>query len=421
MPRSRSAVRIVALIAATLAWPGSAVIRAQGAIKIGEELPYRAATPADYPAGGPDRPVTWSETIVSPGATFLRVHFSEFDLPAGDYLTLASPDGTEVWTYRDRGPRGTGEFWTFLVESDTAVVELHSGSSSKGREGRHGVTIDRIAYGTAPLNGESSPLIKAICGTDGRENVACHPEVNVRPVALVTFQRAGWTLLCTGWLVAGSNPNTMMTNSHCFSNQEGVDTVEAKFNYQTKRCAPSSIAATRSYAGRTFLKTSPVSKLDYTLFTLAGNPEATWGEYTATRKSPTVGMAVNFPQHSKGRVKQIAYWQDAAHTRRCTVATVNATYEDTAPASQMGFGCDSEVGSSGSPILDAATGRVIGINHLGDVAGACLNAATQMKNICAHAGALLSCAAGPPNAKQGSEFDDASWAVPGTAGVSPAF
>jgi V8-like Glu-specific endopeptidase len=390
MPCPRSASRIVALIAAALAWTGSATLRAQGTIKIGEELPYRAATPADYPVGGPDRPVAWSETIVSPGATFLRFHFNEFDLPPGDSLTLASPDGRQVWTYRNKGPRGTGEFWSFSVESDTAIVELHSGIPGKGPQGRHGVAIDRIAHGTEPLDGDST-LEKAICGTDGRENAACHPEVNVRPVARITFQRDGATLLCTGWLVAGPNPNTMMTNSHCFSSQAGVDTVEARFNYQTKRCAPSSTAPTRSYAGLTFLKTSPVSRLDYTLFTLAGNPEATWGEYTATRKSPTVGMAINFPQHSKGRVKQIAYWQDAAHTRRCTVATVNATYE-TAPASQMGYGCDSEVGSSGSPILDAATGQVIGINHFGDVAGACLNAATQMKNICANAGALLRCA-----------------------------
>jgi V8-like Glu-specific endopeptidase len=390
MPYLRSAAQIITLIAAALAWTGSATVWAQGTIKIGEELPYRAATPADYPVGGPDRPIAWSETIVSPGATFLRVHFSEFDLPAGDYLTLASPDNGKVWTYRGQGPRGTGEFWSFSVDSDTVLTELHSGPPGKGSQGSHGVAIDRIAHGTEPLD-EDATLEKSICGTDGRENAACHPEINVRPVARIVFQRDGATLLCTGWLIAGANANTMITNSHCFSNQAGVATVEARFNYQTKRCAPSSIAPTRSYAGLTFLKTNPVSRLDYTLFTLAGNPEATWAEYTATKKTPTVGMAINFPQHSKGRLKQIAYWQDAAHTRRCTVATVNATY-DSAPASQMGYGCDSEVGSSGSPILDAATGQVIGINHFGDVAGACLNAATQMKNICANAGGLLSCA-----------------------------
>lgn len=390
MSRVRSSGGFAALILAALAGLGPGTARAQGAVKVGEEVPYFAATPAAYPAGGPNRPVAWWERIVSPGATFLRVHFSGFDLPAGDYLTLASPDGRQAWTYAGKGRRGTAEFWSFLIESDTAVVELHSAGPSRDRKGRHGVAIDRIARGTVSLDEATAQLEKGVCGTDGRENAACHPEVNVRPVARIAFQRAGQTLLCTGFLVAGPIPNTMMTNSHCFSSQTGVDSVEARFNYQTKRCAPSAVGAPRSYAGGTLLKNSPLSRLDYTLFTLEGNPEATWGEYTATKKTPRVGMAIDFPQHSKGRVKQISYWQDAAHTKRCTVATVNATYE-TAPRSQMGYGCDSEVASSGSPILDAATGQVIGINHFGDVAGACLNAATQMKNICANAGALLRC------------------------------
>ena len=48
---------------------------------------------------------------------------------------------------------------------------------------------------------------------------------------------------------------------------------------------------------------------------------------------------------------------------------------------------------SGSPVLDAGTGRVIGIHHFGGVSSnPCLNSATQMKNICPDAGALLSCA-----------------------------
>ncbi len=73
-----------------------------------------------------------------------------------------------------------------------------------------------------------------------------------------------------------------------------MESVEARFNYQTRRCAPSSIAPAKSYAGLTFLKTSPRKRLDYALFTLAGNPEATWGEYTATQKTPRVGMAISF-------------------------------------------------------------------------------------------------------------------------------
>ena len=61
-------------------------------------LPYETSTPRVYPRGGADRPVVWSETVVSPGATFLRVHFSKLSLPDGDYVTVASPDGEDFWT-----------------------------------------------------------------------------------------------------------------------------------------------------------------------------------------------------------------------------------------------------------------------------------------------------------------------------------
>jgi len=386
--------RIVAVTAVALALVGAAApAGAQRRIKVGDELPYAAATPAAYPLGGVDRPVTWSETVASPGATFLRIHFAKLNLPDGDYLTVSSPDGSDFWTYTGKGPRGTGELWSFMVESDTALVELHSGSLLKGRTGRFGVAIDRIAHGTAPVNEDGSFVEKVICGTDGKENVACHTSVNVNPVARLSFQSGGSSFLCTGWLVAGSNSSTMMTNNHCFSTQTEVNTVQARFNYQTTTCTGSTVATTTTYAGGTFLKTSSVSDLDYTLFTLLGNPEATWGEYTATSKSPAVSMVIDFPQHPGGVVKKIAYWKDSAHTLRCNVSTINQTYGGSDPNTQMGYSCDTEGGSSGSPVLDAGTGRAIGIHHFGGVSSnPCLNSATQMRHICSHAGSLLSCA-----------------------------
>ncbi len=292
--------RIVSVMAGAALLLGAVAAQAQGRIKVGDELEYRAATPAAYPVGGPERPVTWSETVFSPGATFLRVHFNKLNLPDGDYLTVSNPNGEEYWTYTAKGPRGTGELWSFIIESDTALVELHSGNRVKAR-GRFGVAIDRIAHGTAPINEDGTPLEKVICGTDGKENVACHTTVNVNPVARLSFQSGGSSFLCTGWLVAGSNSSTMMTNNHCFTTQAEVNTVQARFNYQTTTCTGSTVATTTTYAGGTFLRTNSVNSLDYTLFTLQGNPEATWGEYTATSKSPTVGHGPQLPPASRRR------------------------------------------------------------------------------------------------------------------------
>ncbi len=382
----------LALAGTALALVGAvAPARAQGRIKVGDELPYKVASPAAYPTGAAHRPVVWSETVVSPGATFLRLHFNKFNLPDGDYLTISSPDGEEFWTYTGKGPRGTGAFWAFSVEGDTAVLELHTGNRlDRARARRFGLAVDRIAHGTAPLYEEQGPPAKIICGTDGRRDAACYTSINTRPVARLSFQSGGSSFVCTGWLVAGSNSSTMLTNNHCVANQTEVSTVQARFNYQRTTCGGTTTASFTTYAGGTFLRTS--SSLDYTLLTLQGNPEATWGEYTATSKLPTAGLLINFPQHPGGGLKRVGFWKDSAQTLRCDTASVGGSYGYTS-GSQMAYSCDSEGGSSGSPIMDAGTGRIIGLHHLGGVGGAtCLNAATMMRNVCPNAGALLSCA-----------------------------
>lgn len=384
---SRGAAVAAALV---VAWS----VQADGAVrvKVGDEQPYEAATPKEYPDGDADRPVAWSETVSVPGATFLRVHFSRFDLPDGDFVSVSSPDGTDYWTYTGKGPQGSGEFWSFAVESSQAVVRLHAGPRDERKAGApYGATIDRLAVGTVDLSAGDAPEPDVICGTDGRQNVACHSTINTRPVARLSFQSGGSSYVCTGWLAAGSNANTMVTNNHCFDTQSETNTVQARFNYQRTTCTGTTTATTTSYAGGTFLRTHV--GLDYTLFTLQGNPEATWGEYTATSKQPTTGMAINFPQHPGGGLKRIGYWEHSNLTTRCTVSTVNATYGGSTSGSQMGYGCDSEGGSSGSPIMDAGTGRIIGLHHFGGVtSNPCRNSATQMRQVCANAGSLLSCA-----------------------------
>lgn len=381
------------VVAGALALLGMVAPAQAQRVKVGEERAYEAATPSMYPRGAAHRPVVWSETIVSPGATFLRVHFDRLNLPDGDYVTVSSPDSDEFWTYTGKGPNGTGEFWSFAVESDTAVVELHAGPRKfgKARASVYGLSVDRIAHGTRPLWGDDGPQTQIICGTNGSQNAICHSGINTRPVARLSFQSGGSSYVCTGWLVAGSNSSTLLTNNHCFDTQSETSTVQARFNYQTTTCTGTTQASYTTYTGGTFLKTS--AALDYTLITLQGNPEATWGEYTATTKTPTAGMFINFPQHPGGGLKKIGYWKDSAQTLRCDVAGANVTISGYSSSSQMTYSCDSEGGSSGSPIMDAGTGRIIGLHHLGGVGGStCLNSATQMKNVCANAGTLLSCA-----------------------------
>lgn len=388
--------RLTCLAGAALLVAAASTASAQTRIKVGDELAYQAATPRLYPQGGAERPVVWSETVHSPGATFLRLHFSKFNLPDGDFLTVRGFEGKELWTYTGAGPKGDGEFWSFVVESDLAVIELHAGPQADDVRGSdYGLTIDRIAHGTVSfddLNAAEEIDTKSICGTDGRENVACYTSVNNRPVAQLTFQSGGSSFVCTGWLVAGPTASTMLTNNHCFDTQSEVNTVQARFNYQRTTCTGTTTASTTTYTGGTFRQTN--TSLDYTIFTVAGNPEATWGEYTATTKTPTASLNIYVIQHPGGGLKTITYWKDSAKTLRCNVTAGNQTVSGYTSSSQVTYSCDTEGGASGSPVMDAGTGRIIGLHHLGDnpSTSGCLNAGTQMKNVCSAAGSLLSCA-----------------------------
>jgi len=377
----------IALVFALLA-----ALPAAAKVKVGDVRAAHAQSPHPYPVGADHRPVVWTDTVRSPGAEFVRVHFSSLDLAEGDFVTVASPDGGQSWTYFGKGPQGTGEFWAFAIDGDTAIVDLHGG----GTRG-HGYAIDAVGHGTQKLG--ASPTPEVVCGTDGREDVACHlPETDAaqKPVARLLFTSRGSQFLCTGWLVAGSIANTMLTNNHCFKTQKEVNTVQAMFNFQRTACGGSTNATATSYNGGTFLRTNSLDRkgskggLDYTIFTLQGSPASVWGVLVATTKAVAVGDLIWFVQHPAGGVKKIGYWEDSSQTARCKVDATNQTYGRSAPNSQTAYGCDSEGGSSGSPIVDAFTGHVISLHHFGGV-GACLNGGTAMAAICSDAGALLSC------------------------------
>jgi V8-like Glu-specific endopeptidase len=341
---------------------------------------------------------SWSKTFDFPGATFVRLHFQNFSLAEGDKLVISSLDGSQVWEYTGQGPNGDGDFWSFATDGESVKVELNVSSGQS-----FGFKVVEVGYGTISLRPFPTPEV--VCGTEGREAVACHTNEAVvdnaqKPVARLLFTSGGSQYLCTGELVRGSNANTMITNAHCVDTQTEVSSVQAKFNYQYTSCGGSTLGTTTDYAGGSFLKTSAEryqrnkagSGLDYTLFTLQGNPEATWGELIPTTASYSSGTQINFIQHGGGNPKQIGYWEDSAKTVRCKIDTINMRYGNAAPSSQAGYGCDSEGGSSGSAITRASDGKVIALHHYGGVSSSpCLNSGTMMVKICQNAGSLLQC------------------------------
>ncbi len=363
-------------------------------VEAGRVIDFKAESPHPVQDG-------WTQTYSFPGAEFVRLHFKGFHLQDGDKLIVASPDGTQAWEYTGKGLNNNGDFWTFAINGPEVVVKF---SAPSGKS--YGFQVFEVGYGTIPLE-QSAPLPEIVVGTDGREDIACHTGEAVvnaaqKPVARLLFTVKRSQYLCTGELVRGSNANTLITNNHCFSDQTATSTVEARFNYQYTTCGGSTLAATTSFAGGTFLKTNAeryssrkasTTGLDYTLITLktstAGSPEVLFGELTPTT-AISVSTQMNFIQHPAGLPKQIGYWEDATHLIRCKIDTINLTYGSSYPNSQAGYGCDSEGGSSGSAITRASDGKMIVLHHYGGVTSV-LNSGTMMSFICTNAGGLLIC------------------------------
>lgn len=376
--------------------PGAAFLSAASLpaperVEAGKVLDFQLETPHPVSDG-------WTQTFTFPGATFVRLHFKGFHLEAGDKLIISSPDGAQAWEYSGKGANQNGDFWSFAINGEQVKLSL---SAPSGKS--HGFRVVEVGYGTVPLE-VSLPAPEIVVGSDGREDIACHigePVINAAqaPVARLLFTVKRTQYLCTGELIRGSNANTLITNAHCIDNQTVTSTLEARFNYQYTTCGGTTLGATTSFAGGTWLKTNAerysrnkptTTGLDYTLLTLQGNPEATFGELIPTSAAYAVGTQMNFIQHPAGLPKKIGYWEDAEHTVRCKIDTINMTYGSSYPKSQAGYGCDSEGGSSGSAITRASDGKVIALHHYGGVTPS-LNSGTMMSFICNNAGSLLIC------------------------------
>jgi len=113
-------------------------VLALGKIKIGEIEYVTFETPHPYfPSAYKDIPV-WTTTIKYFDASYIKVHFSKFDLGPGDYVVVRSEDGKQRYIYRDKGKVGTGEFYATFIRGDTAIVELYAA----GDKGGYGYVID---------------------------------------------------------------------------------------------------------------------------------------------------------------------------------------------------------------------------------------------------------------------------------------
>jgi hypothetical protein len=359
-------------------------------IQVGDEVEVDVNVENSFEESG----TVWEKTFSKSGASYVSIHFSSFDLPGKDnYVLISSPDGKVKRKYGGKGKVVQGgkevlsTFWASYIPGDTAVVILHSsGSQEPG-----GFAIDKVAYGKPQreINELLDGLDEAICGIDDKEWAPCYNGTTIyeKSKAVARLLING-TSACTGWLIGSQNH--LMTNNHCISTQATADNTDYEFMAEGATCAtdcsgwfdcPGIVEASSG----TLIQTD--AALDYTLILLPVNITSTYGYLQIRDVLPSVGERIYIPQHPGAKGKQIGVNDDQSGGF-CNVETTNETPCAGGPG-DIGYFCDTEGGSSGSPVLAYSDHCVVALHHCAD----CPNRGVPIPSIITDLGGNL-----PPDA-----------------------
>lgn len=307
-------------------------------------------------------------TLRYPGATYVKPHFNRLLLLPGDYLTISDPSGAEVHRVESGLLPGPGR-WGMSISGDTAVVELHSLRPNllglESTVANLGVGVDRVAHGFSPEERARQPrnAPESICGGDQKADAVCYKSKD--PVAYERSKAVARLLingneLCTAWRV-GPN-NRMMTNNHCIVTSADAYETEVWFNYQCAQCGGHAVFRSTKVWGDKVLSTN--EELDYTLFTIEDfDLVKKFGHLEFDLRRPAKGEELYIPQHPAGNPTEIAMTSDQDPNGNCAVDDPN--YTGYAKASDISYFCDTEGGSSGSPVISRSTDKVLALHHFG--------------------------------------------------------
>lgn len=340
----------------------------QGRVQVGQEIRASFQNPAVAPSASAaaDEPaLVWSQEISYPDASYIAPHFGHFNLPAGATLVLRSPDASRTWTYTGTGKAGLGTqggFWGVHIPGETAVLELYSSHPV----GAGAVQVDSFAHGFADFEQEIGS--EAICGVDDSEWAKCYQssESTIYDESRAVLRLLiGGTSACTGWLV-GSEGH-VLTNEHCIGTSSSALNTDYEVMAEGDTCTTdcSSFGAcpgTILASSGTLIRTN--SPLDYSLIQLPTNPTGTYGFFQMRAAGATVDERIYIPGHPGAWGKRIAVTSSDSRDESgfCEVWSTSTTPCSGGPG-DTGYFCDTQGGSSGSPVVGYSDHLVVSLHH----------------------------------------------------------
>lgn len=257
----------------------------------------------------------WQMAITSPEATFMTLHFSEFEIPQGARLFVYNSEGDFVlgsFTCENRLPDGT--FYTQAIPGDKVIVEYQQPHNAQHQGS---LVVDRISHGYKDFLNFEKRQEKGLLGNAGdcHINVACDEgndwRDQIRSVVEITITSETGSYLCSGAMInntACDKMPYMLTAYHCIDLPEDKLDFTFYFNYQTLNCEGQPGNLDHSVVGGEIIsKYSPTEGSDFCLIRFfEAVPDAYQPYYAGwDRKvaAPSLGSAIH---HPKGDWKKIS-------------------------------------------------------------------------------------------------------------------
>jgi V8-like Glu-specific endopeptidase len=233
--------------------------------------------------------------------------------------------------------------WATFVEAESFTVQLTSSSNIDGMK----VCLESINVPTTPVSVKS-----VINNKDDRVDLVATYGINSRyykygkSVILIWFQDAdndGAETNCTGVVIS---PTLVATNNHCIDERTNLSTSFVVIGHESG-------TPDEQRAGIVCLEATNLA-LDYSIIRLDRELKDVAKISVDSVKN---GKRLILIQHPEALPKLIA----VASKKKCFVQQAPAQDRQT----DFYHLCDSSGGSSGSPVMDEASGVVYGLHHLG--------------------------------------------------------
>ena len=307
--------------------------------------------------------VVFRQELFEPGAESLRAHLV-VERPGEAWgVQLTNAAGEVVWSTWDGAVEGA-DFWTDEVAGERATVEVLSSRPANPLRLR----IEEVAIGEPEVVPVSITFPNQLATIVGQEDWIVELGRSVARLRFVGDD--GGVFVCTAFLVT---PDLMLTNQHCIATDSEMLSALVDFDFDEEGTIGSTLRL------RELLDTD--HGLDYSVVRL----DRCVGRLPLRLEStnPPDDEQLLIVQHPGGEPKQVSIAD-------CTVdgpLVPGRAGDDT----DFGHQCDTRGGSSGSPVFDFETRRVVGLHHLGinPASGDLFNRAVHIDQVLADLDAAL--------------------------------